>query len=77
MFLRKHFLRALKYKSHKMYTLRPYFILLVYLVLLGLSSCQPKHTTGKTYVAKGRTVEVVGSPGNYKLYRHGKPYFIK
>ncbi|WP_250419087.1 MULTISPECIES: glycoside hydrolase family 2 TIM barrel-domain containing protein [Pontibacter] len=29
------------------------------------------------YIAKGRTVEIVGSNGNYTLYRHGKPYFIK
>jgi len=60
-----------------MYTLRPYFIVLVYLMLFGLGSCQPGHKTDRTYVAKGRTVEVVGSPGNYKLYRYGKPYFIK
>ncbi|MEJ8757000.1 glycoside hydrolase family 2 TIM barrel-domain containing protein [Pontibacter sp. H259] len=60
-----------------MYFYRACFIITAFIVLFTFTGCQQQNGTGKNLIAKGRTVEVVGSPGNYKLYRHGKPYFIK
>jgi hypothetical protein len=60
--------------------MRPYhpiFILVFFIVLFCMQSCGSGSASDRSYVAKGRAVEIVGSAGNYTLYRHGKPYFIK
>ena len=56
-----------------------YGIIVLFWLSLALFfvACQSTGTQGKVFEAKGRTVEIVGSPGNYKLYRNGEPYFIK
>ncbi|HEY4649841.1 MAG TPA: glycoside hydrolase family 2 TIM barrel-domain containing protein [Pontibacter sp.] len=56
---------------------RPLSIVVIILTVWLVSSCLTGGKSEKVFEAKGRTVEIVGSPGNYKLYRHGKPYFIK
>ncbi|MBB6610676.1 hypothetical protein H7F15_06480 [Pontibacter sp. Tf4] len=52
------------------------FIYFICILLFVVTACRTGEE-GKVFKAKGRTVEIVGSPGNYRLYRHGKPYFIK
>ncbi|NDK55818.1 hypothetical protein GWO68_07815 [Pontibacter sp. BT213] len=60
-----------------MHPYRTLQLLTLFIALLCLQSCGSGNATDRTYAAKGRTVELVGSNGNYTLYRHGKPYFIK
>ncbi|MBJ6118345.1 hypothetical protein JAO76_09090 [Pontibacter sp. BT310] len=56
---------------------RSCIIIYIFFILSGVAGCSSGTATERTYASKGHTVEIVGSHGNYKLYRHGKPYFIK
>jgi len=60
-----------------MKTLHYTFIFVVFIVLLLSFGCQSGNSDGKVFKPRGRTVEIIGSPGNYSLLRHGEPYFIK